>query len=169
MLISLDDEYSILTPEIERSIVSCGNATAECERIMIPVSVSLIIVNDSDIRALNKRFRGLDKSTDVLSFPTINYPKNKTAGSCDALILQEYDDETCTCNLGDIVISFEHAQNQAQAYDHSIQREYGFLFTHGLLHLMGYDHIEENDRILMRHQDDAIMELVNLKRENALS
>ncbi len=123
-------------------------------RIQKQVEISLTITNDLEIQRLNAAYRGKDKPTDVLSFAFLD------------------DEEDCflpgqemNLPLGDIIISAETAQRQACEYGHSIKREMIFLFVHGLLHLCGYDHIEEEDRVQMRQMEDAIMGRLHIMRE----
>lgn len=106
--------------------------------------VSLVFVDDSYIRDLNLQYRNIDRSTDVLSFPMLegeSFPHE-----CGAEIL-----------LGDIVISLPTAQRQAEEYGHSLQREVSYLAVHGMLHLLGYDHQEEEDKRVMRQKEEEIL------------
>lgn len=109
--------------------------------------VSVSIVNDEEIRELNNRFRNVDAPTDVLSFPLIN----------------SFGDEKEVV-LGDIVISIEKAQSQALEYGHSLKREIGFLTLHGLLHLLGYDHMDEADEKRMFDLQNDILSKVGMNR-----
>ena len=117
-------------------LASCCEAT---EGVTQPLAVHVVITDDQDIRTVNAEYRGIDRSTEVLSFPTVNYPKGKTARDCEKRLRREYDPELGGCMIGDILISYEHAQAQAEEYGHSVQRELCYLFAHGLFHLMGYD------------------------------
>ncbi|WP_027338657.1 rRNA maturation RNase YbeY [Halonatronum saccharophilum] len=103
--------------------------------------VSIALVDDAYIQGLNHRYRGKDRATDVLSFPQ--------------------DDNFL---LGDIIISLETAQRQAEEYNHSFFREIGFLTVHGMLHLLGYDHYEEDERKIMRKKEEEILVELNLTR-----
>ena len=109
--------------------------------------LSLILVTDKKIREINREMRDIDKATDVLSFPMNEFP---LAGDFSQLesAPDAFHPETGELLLGDIVISIEHVEKQAEEYGHSRKREFAFLLVHSLLHLIGYDHIEEKDRIL---------------------
>ncbi|PRX28339.1 putative rRNA maturation factor [Orenia metallireducens] len=104
--------------------------------------VSIALVDDSYIHGLNHRYRGKDQPTDVLSFPQ--------------------DDNLL---LGDIIISLETAQRQAEEYNHSFAREVGFLTVHGMLHLLGYDHYGEEERVIMRKKEEEILVELGLNRD----
>lgn len=112
--------------------------------------VSLSFVSDEEIRDLNRRYRKVDKVTDVLSFP-------------------QYEDlnelpEEGIIPLGDVVICMEQAEAQAEEFGHSLKRELVYLFIHSICHLLGYDHMEEADRQEMRGKEERVMEQLQLKR-----
>ena len=100
----------------------------------------------------------------MLSFPTVNDPAGRTAGRCEKRLQQEYDPETGACVLGDIIISMDHVRAQAAAYGHSEQRESGYLLTHGLFHLMGYDHMTDEDKPVMRAMEEKALASIGLTR-----
>lgn len=121
---------------IKKSIVSVLKA----EDISQDVEVSVSFVGDKEIKGLNRDYRNVDSSTDVLSFPI--------------------DDEfkIMTNMLGDIVINTRKVIEQAKEYNHSTKREISYLTVHSMLHLLGYDHIDENDKIIMREKEKKIMD-----------
>jgi probable rRNA maturation factor len=135
----------------------------ESEGFPYEAEVDLTLTNDAMIHELNEQFRKIDAATDVLSFPLIEYP---SAG--DFSKLEEDPDafspESGEAMLGDIVISVEHVHRQAEEYGHSLKREYAFLICHSMLHLMGFDHIEEEDRIRMEEEQRKIMADLNILR-----
>lgn len=107
--------------------------------------ISISIVDENEIRELNNRYRGVDKKTDVLSFPLYERHEIPQSGM-----------------LGDIVISSNKVREQAKEFGHSEEREFIYLAIHSLLHLLGYDHIEEEDRIEMRSKEKAIMKKLGI-------
>lgn len=127
------------------------------EGVRLPCSVSLCFCGDPEIQEINRQYRGKDASTDVLSFPSVDYPDQRTAAECESLLRKEYDDDTRSFFLGDIFISVPHLRAQAKEYGHSVLREALYLFVHGMCHLMGYDHIENNDRERMRKMEETIL------------
>lgn len=127
--------------------------------------VSLMIVDDETIRAINKDMRNMDKSTDVLSFPMNDYPEPGDFSEIEETP-DAFHPESGELLLGDIVISYEHLKNQAVEYGHSMKREFAFLMVHSLLHLIGYDHMEEEERILMEKKQKEFLNNIGITRES---
>lgn len=127
------------------------NATLNYEGINDLSQVDVTVVDDAMIRIMNKEYRNIDSSTDVLSFPlgeNGEYDKNP---------------ENNALMLGDIVISYEHAVAQADLYGHSFERELAFLTVHSMLHLLGYDHVNGGlEQTIMREKEEAILDLLGL-------
>lgn len=127
--------------------------TLDYEGMENDAEVSITFVDDEGIRELNKRFRNMDKPTDVLSFPLLDYEGESE---------EPFFDELCH-NLGDIVISLERAMAQANEFGHSFEREVAFLTAHSMLHLLGYDHeLSDEDDADMRKRQNDIMERLGL-------
>ena len=122
MILDISDERGLLDGEARALMQRCADAAQAAEGISVPVAAFVTIVDDEAIRSINREQRGKDASTDVLSFPTVNYPAGKTAGRCEKRLRQEYDPEVGACVLGDIIISMDHVRAQAAAYGHSEQR-----------------------------------------------
>lgn len=114
--------------------------------------VNVVLTDSKNIKNINKEHRGIDKETDVLSFPM--YEKNEL----ENIHLENED------ILGDMVISIEKVQEQAQEYGHSFERELAYMIVHGFFHLMGYDHIEEKDKIQMRAHEEEVLEALSISR-----
>ncbi|WP_024620432.1 rRNA maturation RNase YbeY [Metaclostridioides mangenotii] len=112
--------------------------------------VSLSFVDNKEIKELNSEFRGIDKETDVLSFPLLD---------------DEFDVELGEVSLGDIVVSLEKALDQSIEYNHSIEREVCFLVCHSMFHLLGYDHDTEENTKEMRHKEEHILGKLNITRD----
>ncbi len=145
---------------------------AECcqavEGVTQLLGVHVVLTDDEDIHQINREYRGIDRATDVLSFPSVNYPAGKTARRCEKRVRAEYDPEMKACMLGDIIISWEHAVQQAAEYGHSVNRELCYLFAHGLFHLMGYDHMEPDEQKEMRAMEEKALHMAGISRdENA--
>ena len=124
------------------------------------LEMSLSIVSPEEIQELNKSFREVDKVTDVLSFPTCDNP---TRGAI-TVVCEDVNPETDLVNIGDIVICMERAKEQAKEYGHSLKRELAFLSLHGLLHLLGYDHVEEEDEKQMVALQKEILDQAGITR-----
>jgi probable rRNA maturation factor len=119
------------------------------------IEVGVLWVDDSYIHTLNREYRGKDCPTDVLSFAL-----REQIGEEPEVINDPFGEML----LGDIVISLETAQRQAQEYDHTLEREVAFLVVHGMLHLLGYDHVEENDRNVMQQEEEKILSALGIGR-----
>lgn len=133
-----------------------------CEKVLKEdfsnVYFSINFVEGNEIQRLNKEFRQIDKVTDVLSFPNLNKTPNEKLKK----FMKFADFDTGLLFLGDIVICKEVAKKQASVYEHSLKREVCFLALHGLLHLLGFDHIKEEDEKIMNKLQDKIMSEVGL-------
>lgn len=160
-------EWNILYP-FDPAIINMMERAADLclqyESVHIPCSISVCLCDDGKIKSINQEFRHIDHSTDVLSFPTINYLKGQTAGQCEKLLRQEYDDESGSCFLGDLIISVPHIQAQAKEYGHSEMREAAYLLVHGICHLMGYDHIENDEKEIMRKMEEKVLSSISADR-----
>ena len=143
-----------ITPEIRRLIRKACTAVLKSEHFVGDAQIEVSIVDDGQIKELNSQYRGIDKSTDVLSFPL---GENG-----------EYDinPENGAYMLGDVVISIEHAIYQAELFGHSTDREIAYLTVHSVLHLLGFDHVHsEAERAVMRKHEEAVMEILGLNLE----
>ena len=143
-------DYKAIAQDIVSSALSYEGCPFECE-------LSLLVTDDEAIEELNKEFRHMERSTDVLSFPMAEFTApGDFSGMEDDITL--FDPDTGEFLLGDIVISMDHVLRQAEAYGHSRRREFAFLIAHSMLHLMGYDHMDEDERKEMeRRQEDILI------------
>ena len=121
--------------------------------------VALTFVDEERIRELNREYRGIDRPTDVLSFAL-----NEDGGEPDIVFDELEDGDPVSGMLGDIVISLERAKAQSEEYGHSLEREIGFLFVHGFLHLLGYDHQTEEEEKIMFGKQEEILRRAGLTR-----
>ena len=124
------------------------------------------IVGDAQIQQLNREMRGIDRPTDVLSFPTVRYPQGTTARGNPRRLRREYDPYLGYVNLGDCVINLDRAREQAAEYGHSLRRELGYLTAHSAFHLMGYDHMTEPEKRVMRELEKRAMRELSLWRDS---
>ena len=146
-----------LQDSILRKMEKAASACPFCEGITVPCAVTVRLCSDEEIAQINADCRNISRATDVLSFPTVLYPAELTAGKCEKLLKQEYDDESGCCFLGDIIISVPHIFAQAEEYGHSAEREATYLLVHGICHLMGYDHMKDEDKKRMRAMEEKIL------------
>lgn len=155
-----------LDPQIIRIMQEAADECLRAEKISLPCMIDVFLCDDDSIRAINRQHRSIDKSTDVLSFPSVSYPKGQTARSSENLLRQEYDAENAAVFLGDLFISVDHIYAQAEEYGHSPVREAVYLLVHGICHLMGYDHIDPGDKAIMRNMEEKIMSGINVSRDS---
>lgn len=128
--------------------------------------VSLTLTDNTEIKRLNQEFRQMDKPTDVLSFPLVDFTKPGDYSLLESQGWEVYfNPESGELMLGDIVISVERAMEQAREYGHSLKREYAFLIAHSMLHLLGYDHMDPEEAKDMEERQEAALEKLNISRE----
>lgn len=140
---------AFLTPVIQK----CVEKTLENEGVSVPCEINVFITNNKGIQAINKASRDIDAPTDVLSFPMFQFVPKALPDCWDSYL----DPETDMCPLGDMAISLERAIAQAKEYGHSIRREVGYLTIHSMLHLLGYDHMDEGEeKAQMRAVEETI-------------
>lgn len=141
---------------IEKAVKSC----VKSEGFPYKCEVVITLTDNDAIREINREYRNIDRPTDVLSFPVLEYVNGEPE-----ILPADIDPDTKTVSLGDIIISVEKAQEQAESFGHSPEREFAFLAVHGMLHLLGYDHeTEEEEKIMFAKQED-ILNGLGLKRE----
>jgi probable rRNA maturation factor len=145
--------FTLKGPMVSRVITKAIEAVLDQENVSVPCEINVLVTNDDGIRAINKANRDLDKATDVLSFPMFQLTPGQQIDNWEAYI----DPETGLCPLGDMCISLERAQAQAKEFGHSLKREIGYLTIHSMLHLLGYDHLDEGpQKAQMRKREEEI-------------
>lgn len=142
-------DYEAIASDIVKAALIHEDCPFECE-------LSLLVTDDASIEELNSEFRHMEKSTDVLSFPMAEFevPADFSGMEEDVTL---FDPDTGEFLLGDIVISMDHVISQAELYGHSRKREFAFLIAHSMLHLMGYDHMDEEERKEMERRQEEIL------------
>ena len=147
------EQLSLQTFVIKSIIRKCIGATLDAERVSVPCEINVLVTNDAGIQVVNRESRELDKPTDVLSFPMFQLE----AGNAPSDWTEYQDPATGLVPLGDMCISLERAIAQAQEFGHSARREVGYLTIHSMLHLLGYDHLDEGEmKKQMRGREEAI-------------
>ena len=147
------DHFTIRRPAVARIIMQCIEATLREENISVPCEINVLVTTDTGIRGINKAARDIDRATDVLSFPMFELIPGEPPEDWEEYM----DPGTELCPLGDMAISLERAIAQAKEFGHSVKREVGYLTIHSMLHLLGYDHIDEGEqKKQMRAREEAI-------------
>ena len=157
------DGYTMKRPLIACIIKKCIDAVLVQEKISTPCEINVLVTRDSGIQAINMATRQIDKPTDVLSFPMFEL----LPGSPPEDWSQYQDDETGLCPLGDMCLNLDRAALQAKEFGHSMRREVGYLTIHSVLHLLGYDHMDEGPmKAQMRQREEAIASTItNMNRD----
>ncbi|NFN18220.1 rRNA maturation RNase YbeY [Clostridium botulinum] len=136
------------------------------EDVNISSEISLLFVDNEEIREINNETRNIDRATDVLSFPMLDYPDKKVFKEVyTENDFSEADFDGDDLVLGDIVLSLERALEQSKEYNHSYEREAFYLVVHSVLHLLGYDHMEEDDKVKMRKREEEILTALDIRRQ----
>ncbi len=152
--------------DIEELARSVAEAVLKSENCSYNVEISLTITDDDGIHEINKEFRNIDKPTDVLSFPTISYDEpgdfSVIEGEQKVDLL---DPDTGNISFGDIVINENRVRSQSLEYGHSEKREFAFLVAHSMLHLCGYDHMEEDEAAVMESKQNEVLNSLGITRD----
>ncbi len=157
-------ESELDTPFLHKELLHrCITTALEAEGVALPCEVDVLVTDNDGIHSINLEMRGVDRPTDVLSFPAFDLTPGQPPTESD---VNRCDPESGLFPLGDMVISLERAQEQAREFGHSLQRELGYLTVHSVLHLLGYDHLDEGpQKARMRAREDVIMKSLGIPRE----
>lgn len=154
--LTLPLEYVELADKVAEAVLDAEGCPYESQ-------IELLLTMNEEIHAINKEFRGIDRPTDVLSFPMVDFEE-----PANYEFLEEndsyFDPETGELMLGNIVISKEKVVEQADEFGHSLLREYAFLIAHSMLHLLGYDHMEDDERIVMEEKQRNVLDTLGICR-----
>lgn len=147
------EQFSLQKYLIRANIRRCIHETLRAEGINVPCEINVLVTNDEGIQVINRTSRNIDKPTDVLSFPMFDLAAGQPPKEWDEYM----DPESGMVPLGDMCISLERAMAQAKEFGHSVRREVGYLTIHSMLHLLGYDHMDEGEqKRQMRSREEAI-------------
>ena len=165
MTVTIERESDIPLPFSEQEVAEAVIAeTLDFEDCPYEVQVNIILTSNEEIQQINLEQRGVDAPTDVLSFPMVEYAYPSDFTVLEAGGMDSFDPDTGELILGDIVISVDKVIEQAEKYNHGVKREYAFLITHSMLHLFGYDHMDEVERENMEFKQDEILTRLNITR-----
>ena len=157
-----EEVFSFDVEEIVRLVAERVLETEDCP---YETQINVLLTDNEGIHGFNKEYRGIDRETDVLSFPNLDFEKPG-----EFLIEEEreadyFDPDTGELILGDIIISVDKVKEQAESYGHSTKREFAFLVAHSMLHLCGYDHMEENEAKVMEEKQENVLTALGITRE----
>ncbi len=166
MTIEIEYETENKLPVRDREIIEAVVKEAlDSENCPYDISLNVLLTDNEAIQEINKEQRGMDMPTDVLSFPMIEYSSPADFSLVEDCVEDYFHPETGELLLGDIVISVDKVLEQAENYRHSIKRELAFLTAHSMLHLFGYDHMQEEERVIMEQKQRAILERLAIGRD----
>ncbi len=151
---------------LEETAAQVMEAVLESEQCPYDAVVNVLVTDNAQIREYNRQYRETDRETDVLSFPNLEYGKPADFGFAEEEQADCFDPDSGELLLGDIVLSLEKVREQALRYGHSEKREFAFLIAHSMLHLCGYDHMEETEAAVMDKKQEKILESLGITRDN---
>ena len=156
------DCFTLQKYAVSKTIQNCVQATLVAEGSDVPGEINILVTNDRGIHGINLASRNIDKPTDVLSFPMFQLEAGNPPEDWNAYL----DPETGLCPLGDMAISLERAIAQAKEFGHSTRREVGYLTIHSMLHLLGYDHLDEAEQKaqMRRREEEIASSIVGMSR-----
>lgn len=166
MNINIVNELNIVYPsELNEIIENVINEALDYLDCPYECEVDVTIVNNDEIQVLNREQRGIDRPTDVLSFPMVDFEVPGDLSLAEGNPEMYFNPDSGELLLGDIIISMERAEKQAEEYGHSVKREIAFLTAHSMLHLFGYDHMTDDERIEMERMQEEILERKGYTRD----
>lgn len=165
MTLNIEKEYA---PELgidykETALLVAEQVLTE-ENCPYEAEISLLLTSDEEIHRLNFQYRGIDSPTDVLSFPQLSYEKPADFKAAEEHEAECFNPDTGELFLGDIIISMDKVKEQAECYGHGYRREFAFLVAHSMLHLLGYDHMTEEDAADMEARQSGVLHHLSIER-----
>lgn len=165
MTFYVENETEEIFPfDAEKTAEAVCREVLEEERCPYEVQVTLVITDNEGIRKLNRESRGIDRETDVLSFPNVDFEKEGEFRIDEDREADYFDPDTGELILGDIMVSADKVRQQAEEYGHSLRREFAFLIAHSMFHLCGYDHMEESDAEVMERKQEEVLQRLGINR-----
>lgn len=157
-----EEVFNFDVEEIVRLVAEMVLETEDCP---YETQINVLLTDNEGIHGFNKEYRGIDRETDVLSFPNLDFEKPGEFVIEEEREADYFDPDTGELILGDIIISVDKVAEQAECYGHSCKREFAFLVAHSLLHLCGYDHMEENEAKVMEKKQENVLTALGITRE----
>lgn len=157
-----DTEFSFDVDEITKMVIEKAIDYVKCP---YDTEINLLITDNDGIREYNRNYRNIDKETDVLSFPNVDFDIPGDFSNVEEHFEDYFDPDSGRLLLGDMIISAPKVLEQSKEYGHSDKREFAFLIAHSMLHLCGYDHMEEEERLEMEKHQEAILNALEIRRD----
>ncbi len=150
---------------VEDVVKQVAEAVLEAEGCPYEAQINVLLTDNETIRGFNRDNRGIDRETDVLSFPNIEFEESGIFEIAEEEEADCFDPDSGELILGDIIISVDKVREQAESYGHSVKREFAFLVAHSMLHLCGYDHMEDKEAKVMEEKQELILESLGITRD----
>jgi probable rRNA maturation factor len=151
--------------DVQKTVEDVALAVLETENCPYEVQVNVLITNNEGIHGFNREYRGVDRETDVLSFPNLDFEKASDFDIDENREADYFDPYTGELILGDIIISVDRVREQSESFGHSIKREFAFLVAHSMLHLCGYDHMEPQEAAVMEEKQETVLKGLGITRD----
>lgn len=166
MTFYVENETSETFPfSLEDVVKQVAEKVLDTEDCPYEVQINVLLTDNEGIHAFNKEYRNIDRETDVLSFPNLNFEKESDFQIPEEEEADYFDPDSGELILGDIIISVDKVKEQAESYGHSLKREFAFLVAHSMLHLCGYDHMEEGEAKVMEQKQEAVLTALQITRD----
>lgn len=166
MTFYVENETEAVFPfSVEEIVKMVAEAVLDSENCPYEVTLNVLLADNQGIHAFNKEYRGIDRETDVLSFPNLEFEEPGVFEIDEDMEADYFDPDTGELILGDIIVSVDKVNEQAESYGHSTKREFAFLVAHSMLHLCGYDHMEEQEAKVMEEKQETILTELGITRD----
>lgn len=156
-----DKEFSFSVQEISEKV---ADGVLKMENCPYEACINLLLTDNEGIRTYNREYRDIDKETDVLSFPNVEYESAGDFSAAEKVKAECFDLDSGELILGDIIVSVEKVEEQAEEYGHGSLREFAFLVAHSMLHLCGYDHMNEDEAAVMEEKQETVLNGLGIVR-----
>lgn len=166
MTFYVENETEFVFPFSEEEVVEAvATQVLEMEKCPYEAQINVLVTDNAGIREYNRDYRGIDKETDVLSFPNLDFETPGIFKIDEDREADYFDPDTGELIMGDIILSVDRMKEQAAAYGHSLKREFAFLTAHSMLHLCGYDHMEEEEAKIMESRQEEALKTIGMTRD----
>ena len=166
MTFYVENETEVTFPfDVEEIVELVAEAVLDAEECPYETQVNVLLTDNEGIHEFNREHRGIDRETDVLSFPNVDFETEGDFNIDEEREADYFDPDTGELILGDIIISVDKVKEQAESYGHSTKREFAFLVAHSMLHLCGYDHMEEEEAKVMEAKQEEILTALGITRD----
>lgn len=166
MTFCVENEIDAVLPfDVEKTVKMVIEAALDAEKCPYEVEINVLLTDNNGIQEFNREYRGIDRETDVLSFPNVDYNEPANYENVELEQADYFNPDTEELMLGDIILSVDRAYEQAEQYGHSVLREFSFLVAHSMLHLLGYDHMVPEEASVMEEKQEAILTNLGITRD----